>query len=76
MNGLNFFFFGKWPWYKQDNALQGVHKQELTKSINSCLVKQKGIIPLRPLRRPLIPVYGHLVGHYPLHKIATNLHKW
>ena len=22
---------------------------------------------LRPLRRPLTPVYGHLVGHYPLH---------
>ncbi len=28
INGLIIIFFGKWPWYKQDDALWGIHYQE------------------------------------------------
>lgn len=32
MTTIFFFLFRKWPWYKQNNDLQGVHNQEFRNS--------------------------------------------
>lgn len=60
---LTFFFFGRW--YKQDNAFQGVHNQDLMEPVD--VGQFSGPPPC-----PLMPDNGHTLGHYPLQHPHTR----
>lgn len=60
-----FFFFGKWPWYKRENAFQGVHCQELMELAVQWMALASML--------SIIPDNGHLKGHYLYVKGEINL---